>query len=62
MAGFDADLGEFVLGYDELRRAAEPRTAILDFAQSTFEAGARLQDWPLSQLEWTPPAPSRRAR
>jgi len=62
VAGFDADLGEFVLGYDELRRAAEPRTAILDFAQSTFEAGARLQDWPLSTLEWTPPAPSPRAR
>jgi hypothetical protein len=59
-AGFDAGLGEFVLGYDDVRRAAEPHRDVLDFAQSTFEVGARLQDWPLDELEWMSPAPSRR--
>ncbi|GAA4253017.1 DUF5996 family protein [Dactylosporangium darangshiense] len=56
-AYFDADLGEFVLSYDDVRRADDPRQAILDFAQSTYEAGARLQHWPREVLEWTPPMP-----
>jgi hypothetical protein len=61
-AGYDSALGEFVLRYDDVRQAADPSRAILDFAQSTFEAGARLQRWPLKELEWTPPPPpSRRA-
>jgi hypothetical protein len=62
MAHFDAAFGEFVLGYDDVRRAADPRTMVLDFAQSAYEAGARLQDWSLDSLEWTPPLPSGRAR
>ena len=61
-AGFDAGLGEFVLGYDAVRRTAEPHRAVLDFAQSTFEVGARLQGWPLDALEWMSPAPSRPGR
>ncbi len=56
-AYFDADLGEFVLSYDDVRLADDPRRAILDFAQTTYEAGARLQHWPRDVLEWTPPTP-----
>jgi hypothetical protein len=56
-AGYDENLGEFVLHYEDVRRATDPRQVILDFAQSTFEAGARLQDWPLDTLEWRPPPP-----
>jgi hypothetical protein len=56
-ANFDAGLGEFVLSYDDARLAEDPRRAILDFAQSTYEAGARLQHWPRDVLEWTPPTP-----
>jgi hypothetical protein len=58
-ARFDTGLGEFVLGYEHVRRARDPRQAILDFAQSTYEAGARLQRWPAETLEWNPPAPPR---
>ena len=54
-AGFDPRLGEFVLPYDDVRAAPDPRGAILDFAQSSFEAGAVLQGWPLVEgLEWAP--------
>ncbi|WP_327003146.1 DUF5996 family protein [Dactylosporangium sp. NBC_01737] len=56
-ARFDAGLGEFVLSYDDVRSSADPRQAILDFAQSTYEAGAQLQHWPREALEWTPPVP-----
>ncbi|WP_432827742.1 DUF5996 family protein [Dactylosporangium sp. CA-092794] len=61
-AHFDAGLGEFVLSYDEVRRADDPHRAILDFAQSTYEAGARLQHWPRDVLEWAPPMPPSRRR
>src|SRR5258705_9356172 len=61
-AHFDADLGEFVLGYDDVRLADDPRQAILDFGQTTYEAGARLQRWPREMLEWTPPTPPSRRR
>jgi hypothetical protein len=58
-AYFDGGLGEFVLSYDDVRLAADPRRAILDFAQSTYEVGARLQRWPREVLEWTPPQVTR---
>jgi hypothetical protein len=61
-AAFDTDLGEFVLRYNDVRRAGDPRQAVLDFAQSTYEAAARLQHWPVDSLEWTPPSPPRHGR
>lgn len=56
-AYFDAGFSEFVLSYDDVRLADDPPRAILDFAQTTYEAGARLQHWPRDVLEWTPPTP-----
>jgi hypothetical protein len=53
-AFYHPTLGEFVLLYDEVRTAAEPAALILDFAQSTYEAGARLQGWPVKELELQP--------
>ena len=50
-AFYDGNLGEFLLKYDDVRDAADPRSAILDFAQTTYEAGARLQGWPLERFE-----------
>ncbi|MGI8548505.1 MAG: DUF5996 family protein [Gemmatimonadaceae bacterium] len=41
-ARFDPDLGEFVLDYDDVRRSAAPEDMILNFLQSTYEAGATL--------------------
>ena len=34
--------GEFIFKYDDVRAAQSPETAILDFCQSTYEAGAKL--------------------
>ncbi|MBV9453717.1 MAG: hypothetical protein JOZ19_06305 [Rubrobacter sp.] len=49
-ASYDLQLGEFLLSYDDVRSAADPEREILDFAQSTYEAGARLQGWPMDEL------------
>ncbi|MET9069182.1 DUF5996 family protein [Streptosporangium sandarakinum] len=60
-AYYDDAFGEFVLRYDDVRNAPDPRRAILDFAQSTFEAAARLQDWPAEAFQWAQPPPAGRA-
>jgi hypothetical protein len=43
--GWDEEAGEFLLPYDAVRTAADPRRALLDFLESTFETGARLARW-----------------
>jgi len=50
-AGWNPQLGEFILMYDDVRSAASPRDALLDFLQSTYEAGARLAGWDRAALE-----------
>jgi hypothetical protein len=40
--------------YDDVRRAASPRAEILEFAQSTYEAGANLAGWDRASLERKP--------
>lgn len=57
-AYYNAELGEFVLHYDEARRAASPDAAILDFFQSTYEAAATLAKWDRAALEQPPPSAS----
>jgi hypothetical protein len=44
-AWFDKTLGEFVLPYEAVRSAPEPRAALLEFLQSTYEAAAGLAAW-----------------
>ncbi|HMF41129.1 MAG TPA: DUF5996 family protein [Polyangia bacterium] len=44
-ASWHPTLKEFVLPYEDVRRAADPAAAILDFAQSTYDAGATLAGW-----------------
>jgi hypothetical protein len=44
-AGWNTAVGEFILPYDSVRRSGDPRQAILDFAESTFLAGAGRQGW-----------------
>jgi len=62
-AFFDARLGEFVLAYDAVRRAADPDAAVQEFFQATYEAGADLGGWDRATLEPTvrPERPQRRA-
>jgi hypothetical protein len=42
---------EFLLMYDDVRRADSPREALLSFLQSTYEAGANLARWDRKELE-----------
>ena len=42
---------EFLLMYDDVRRAKSPRAEILEFAQNTYAAGADLAGWDRSALE-----------
>jgi hypothetical protein len=50
-AFYSQALHEFVLPYDVVRRARDPEEMILAFAQSTYEAGARLAKWDRATLE-----------
>lgn len=50
-AHFDATLGEFVLPYDDVRRAPSPEEAAASFFQSTYEAAAQLAGWDRTALE-----------
>jgi hypothetical protein len=44
-AGWNTALSEFILMYDDVRTAADPRAALMEFLESTFDAGARLAKW-----------------
>ena len=48
---YSKDLGEFLLLYDDVRTAADPEAALMDFMQSTYEAGANLAKWDRPALE-----------
>ncbi len=44
-------LGEYLLPYEALRTAADPRGALLEFAQTTYDAAADLGGWDRAALE-----------
>jgi len=44
-AGWNPSIGEFILPYESVRQSPDPRLAILEFAESTFQAGASRQRW-----------------
>ncbi|HEY7338244.1 MAG TPA: DUF5996 family protein [Bryobacteraceae bacterium] len=50
-AHWDAQLGEFILKYEDARAASDPSQAILDFCQSAYAAGAKLAQWDRANLE-----------
>jgi len=50
-AKWNAALSEFILMYDDVRRAESPEDALLAFFQSTYEAGANLGKWDRATLE-----------
>jgi len=49
---WNAQLGEFIFNYDDARQRDAPGKAILDFCQTTYEAGAKLAGWDRNALEW----------
>jgi hypothetical protein len=50
-ARFDGDLGEFVLPYEAVRKAADPDATLLSFLASTYAAAADLAGWDRAALE-----------
>jgi hypothetical protein len=51
-AVFDNKMKEFLLPYDAVRRSRDPAKAILDFAQSTYDAGSTLAGWDRAALAY----------
>ena len=52
-AFYHPQMKEFFLMYDDVRLDPSPRSALLDFLQSTYEAGANLAKWDRAELERT---------
>lgn len=54
-AFYSKEMGEYFLKYEDVRRSENPDQAILDFMQSTYEAGANLANWDRENLDidWT---------
>ncbi len=50
-AFYHSGMKEFFLMYDDVRQEASPRSALLEFLQSTYEAGANLGKWDRAELE-----------
>jgi hypothetical protein len=50
-AFYHAGLKEFLLMYDDVRKAESPRAKLMDFLQSTYETGANLGKWDRRSLE-----------
>jgi hypothetical protein len=51
LASYNRTLSEFLLSYDEVRSAASPSAALLDFCESTYQAAATLGQWDRAELE-----------
>lgn len=56
-AYFDNGLGEWLLDYDAVRTAEDPRAMLLGFLQSTYDAAADLGKWDRAHLECSPGVP-----
>jgi len=52
-AWYDTKLGEFLLRYDDVRKSRSPEDAVMQFLQSSYEAGAILAKWDRTSLERT---------
>ncbi|MGO8797015.1 MAG: DUF5996 family protein [Candidatus Sulfotelmatobacter sp.] len=50
-AFYHPEMHEFLLMYDDVRTAASPREALLEFLRSTYAAGADLAKWDRKELE-----------
>ncbi len=50
-AFYSAQKNEFFVMYDDIRSAESPEQALLEFCQSTYDAGAKLGNWNRAELE-----------
>jgi hypothetical protein len=53
-AKWNPQLSELILMYDDVRRADSPEQALLEFLESTYDAGASLAKWDRATLEQFP--------
>jgi len=53
-ARYEARLGEFILPYEQVRRAADPAAEVRAFCEGVYEAGATLGQWDRAALERAP--------
>jgi hypothetical protein len=58
-ARYEAGLGEFILPYETVRRAADPQGTLLDFLTRTYDAAAECGHWDRKALECALGAPGR---
>ena len=54
-ASWNEGLGLFLLDYDDVRAADNPVSTLLEFLNSTYEAGAELSGWDRALLNRRPP-------
>ena len=50
-AFYHPEMKNFLLMYEDVRQSESPRRVLLDFLQSTYEAGATLGNWNRAELE-----------
>jgi hypothetical protein len=50
-ARYEPKVGEFLLMYDDVRCATSPTSALLDFLESTYDAGANVGKWDRTMLD-----------
>jgi len=50
-AFYSTEMSEFILPYDAVRESDSPDNALLEFLESTYDAGARLANWDRASLE-----------
>ena len=50
-AYYNSEMGLFLLLYEDVRNAASPEQTLMDFLESTYEAGANLANWDRAALE-----------
>ena len=50
-AFYHPQMKEYLLMYDDVRKAASPKAALMDFLQSTYDAAATLAKWDRKALE-----------
>jgi hypothetical protein len=58
-AFFSRELGEFILPYEAVRTAPDPKAALMDFLQSTYSAAADGAKWNRAELECPMGVPGR---
>jgi hypothetical protein len=50
-AFYSAEMGEFFLKYNDVRNAADPEKALMDFLETTYAAAAETGNWDRKNLE-----------